>query len=204
ARMAWEQARHAPTTHEHDFVSEYVDDLASVIDIDAIRGAHLSLGADPLGGTSLPVWGPIAQRWGLNITVTNPTLDPTFGLMPLDHDGKIRMDCSSPYAMANLLALRDRYPLAFGNDTDADRHGIVTPRAGLLNPNHYLSVAIDFLFQHRPGWQPSAQVGKTLVSSSMIDRVAQDKGRKVAEVPVGFKWFVPGLSDGSLALVGGE
>jgi phosphoglucomutase len=204
ARMAWEEARRAPTTREHDFVSEYVGDLASVIDLDAIRGAKLSLGADPLGGTSLAVWGPIAERWGLDITVTNPTLDPTFGFMPLDHDGKIRMDCSSPYAMANLLALRDRYDLAFGNDTDADRHGIVTPRAGLLNPNHFLSVAIDFLFQHRPGWQPSAQVGKTLVSSSMIDRVAQNRGRKVAEVPVGFKWFVPGLSDGSLGFGGEE
>jgi phosphoglucomutase len=204
ARMAWEQARRASTTHEHDYVREYVDDLASVIDVDAIRGARLSVGADPLGGTSLPVWGPISERWGLSITVTNPTIDPTFGFMPLDHDGKIRMDCSSPYAMANLLALRDRYDLAFGNDTDADRHGIVTPKAGLLNPNHFLSVAIAFLFQHRPGWRPSAQVGKTLVSSSMIDRVAKSLGRAVAEVPVGFKWFVPGLSDGTLGFGGEE
>jgi phosphoglucomutase len=203
-RMAWEKARRASTTREHDYVREYVEDLPSVINLDAIRGAHLSLGADPLGGSSLPVWGPIAQRWGLTITVTNPTLDPTFGFMPLDHDGKIRMDCSSPYAMANLLALRDRYDLAFGNDTDADRHGIVTPKAGLLNPNHFLSVAIAFLFQHRPGWQPSAQVGKTLVSSSMIDRVARSIGRAVAEVPVGFKWFVPGLCDGTLGFGGEE
>jgi phosphoglucomutase len=204
ARTAWEQARRAPTTHAHDYVREYVDDLASVINLDAIRGAHLSLGADPLGGASLPVWGPIAQRWGLTITVTNPTVDPTFGFMPLDYDGKIRMDCSSPYAMANLLALRDRYDLAFGTDTDADRHGIVTPKAGLLNPNHFLSVAIAFLFQHRPNWRPSAQVGKTLVSSSMIDRVAQSLGRAVAEVPVGFKWFVPGLCDGTLGFGGEE
>jgi phosphoglucomutase len=203
-RMTWAEARRAPTTREHDFVREYVDDLASVIDLDAIRGAHLSLGADPLGGTSLPVWGAIAERWEINITVTNPTVDPTFGFMPLDHDGKIRMDCSSPYAMANLLALRDRYDLAFGNDTDADRHGIVTPRAGLLNPNHFLSVAIDYLFAHRPGWQATAQVGKTLVSSSMIDRVAKSRGRKVAEVPVGFKWFVSGLSDGTLGFGGEE
>jgi phosphoglucomutase len=203
-RMAWEQARRSSTTHEHDYVREYVEDLTSVIDLDAIRGAHLKLGADPLGGSSLPVWGPIAQRWGLTITVTNPTVDPTFGFMPLDHDGKIRMDCSSPYAMANLLALRDGYDLAFGNDTDADRHGIVTPKAGLLNPNHFLSVAIAFLFQHRPGWKPTAQVGKTLVSSSMIDRVARSLGRAVAEVPVGFKWFVPGLSDGSLGFGGEE
>jgi phosphoglucomutase len=204
ARMAWEKARRAPTTHEHDYVREYVEDLPSVIDLDAIRGAQLSLGADPLGGTSLPVWEAIAQRWGLNITVTNATLDPTFSFMPLDHDGKIRMDCSSSYAMANLLALRDRYDLAFGNDTDADRHGIVTPKAGLLNPNHFLSVAIAFLFQHRPGWQSSARVGKTLVSSSMIDRVARSLGRAVAEVPVGFKWFVPGLSDGTLGFGGEE
>jgi phosphoglucomutase len=204
ARVAWERARRASTTREHDYVREYVDDLAGVIDVEAIRGAHLSIGADPLGGSSLPVWGPLAQRWGLTITVTNPTVDPTFGFMPLDHDGKIRMDCSSPYAMANLLALRDRYDLAFGNDTDADRHGIVTPRGGLLNPNHYLSVAIAYLFQHRPGWKPSARVGKTLVSSSMIDRVARSIGREVAEVPVGFKWFVPGLSDGSLGFGGEE
>jgi phosphoglucomutase len=204
ARMSWERARRAATTKGHDYVREYVEDLASVIDVEAIRGARLSLGADPLGGSSLPVWEPIAERWGLTITVTNPTIDPTFGFMPLDHDGKIRMDCSSPYAMANLLALRDRYDLAFGNDTDADRHGIVTPKAGLLNPNHFLSVAIAFLFQHRPGWRPSAQVGKTLVSSSMIDRVARSLGRTVAEVPVGFKWFVPGLSDGTLGFGGEE
>jgi phosphoglucomutase len=203
-RIAFERARRAPTTREHDYVREYVDDLASVLDLDAIRGAHLSLGADPLGGASLPVWAPIAERWGLTITVTNPTVDPAFAFMPLDHDGKIRMDCSSPKAMANLLALRERYDLAFGNDTDADRHGIVTPRAGLLNPNHYLSVAIAYLFRHRPGWPASARVGKTLVSSSMIDRVAGSLGRAVAEVPVGFKWFVPGLSDGTLGFGGEE
>jgi phosphoglucomutase len=204
ARMTWERARRASTTREHDYVREYVEDLASVIDLDAIRGARLSLGADPLGGASLPIWGPIAERWGLTITITNPTVDPTFGFMPLDLDGKIRMDCSSRYAMANLLALRDRYDLAFGNDTDADRHGIVTPKVGLIDPNHFLSVAIGFLFQHRPGWWPSARVGKTLVSSSMLDRVARSLGRDVAEVPVGFKWFVPGLSDGTLGFGGEE
>jgi phosphoglucomutase len=197
-------ARRAPTTRVHDFVAAYVEDLPNVIDVDAIRGAKLRLGADPLGGSSLDVWRAIAARWELSITVTNPTIDPTFGFMPLDHDGKIRMDCSSPYAMANLLALRGDFDVAFGNDADADRHGIVTPAAGLMNPNHYLAVAIEYLFGHRPGWSAQAAVGKTLVSSSMIDRVVASLGRRLVEVPVGFKWFVPGLSDGSLGFGGEE
>jgi len=193
-----------PSVAEHDYVSAYVEDLANVIDMDAIRGAKLAIGADPLGGSSIAVLKPIAERFGLSIDVTNPTIDPTFGFMPLDHDGKIRMDCSSPYVMTNLVALRDRYDVAFGNDADADRHGIVTRSAGLLNPNHYLAVAIEYLYAHRPSWRADLGVGKTLVSSSMIDRVAQSLGRRLVEVPVGFKWFVPGLSDGSVGFGGEE
>jgi phosphoglucomutase len=181
-----------------------VEDLASVVDLEVIRGAKLSIGADPLGGSNLDYWAPIAERYGLNLQVVNATVDPTFRFMPLDHDGKIRMDCSSPYAMANLVALKDRYDIAFGNDTDSDRHGIVTRSVGLMNPNHYLAVAISYLFRNRPGWRPEAAVGKTLVSSSMIDRVAKDLGRRVIEVPVGFKWFVDGLLDGSLGFGGEE
>ncbi len=191
------------TVREHDYVSAYVDDLDHVVDMGAIAGAKLALGADPLGGTSLDVWRAVSARWNIAIEITNPTIDPTFRFMPLDHDGKIRMDCSSPHAMANLLALRDRFDVAFGNDADADRHGIVTRRAGLMNPNHYLAVAIEHLFRHR-AWRGDVVIGKTLVSSSMIDRVAAAIGRRVVEVPVGFKWFVPGLGDGSLGFGGEE
>jgi phosphoglucomutase len=203
-RVPYERAIRAATTHEHDFVTPYVEDLAGVIDFAPIQGSKLRLGADPLGGSNLDYWDPIAARYGLDITVVNRTLDPTFAFMPLDHDGKIRMDCSSPWAMANLVALRSRYDLAFGNDADSDRHGIVTPDAGLMNPNHYLAVAIDYLFRHRPGWASGVAVGKTLVSSGLIDRVARALGRRVVEVPVGFKWFVDGLLDGTLGFGGEE
>ncbi|HVO19734.1 MAG TPA: phosphoglucomutase (alpha-D-glucose-1,6-bisphosphate-dependent) [Anaeromyxobacter sp.] len=186
-----------------DFVQPYVDDLISTVDLLAARGARLRVGVDPLGGASVHYWGRISERYGIDLTVTNPVVDPTFGFMPLDHDGKIRMDCSSPYAMANLLALKDRFDLAFGNDADADRHGIVTP-AGLMNPNHFLAVCIDYLFRNRPGWSAGAGVGKTLVSSALIDRVATRLGRPLVEVPVGFKWFVPGLLDGSIGFGGEE
>ena len=182
----------------------YVDDLANVVDMDAIAGAKLQIGVDPLGGASIDYWEPIAERYGLELEVVNPVVDPTFSFMTLDRDGKIRMDCSSPYAMAGLIGLKDRFDVAFGNDADSDRHGIVTPSAGLLNPNHYLAVAISYLFAHRPGWRADAAVGKTLVSSSMIDRVARDLGRRLVEVPVGFKWFVDGLVDGSLGFGGEE
>jgi phosphoglucomutase len=181
-----------------------VDDLAAAVDLGAARGANIHVGVDPLGGSNAHLWGAIAERYGLDLTVVNPTIDPTFGFMPLDHDGKIRMDCSSPHAMANLVAMRDRFDLAFGNDADSDRHGIVVPSSGLMNPNHYLAVAIDHLFTHRPGWPPTAGVGKTLVSSALIDRVAARLGRRLVEVPVGFKWFVPGLLDGSLGFGGEE
>ena len=203
-RIPFERALRAESTQERDYVVPYVDDLAQVVDLEAVRAARLHLGADPLGGSNLAFWGPIAEWYGLDITVVNPVIDPTFGFMPLDHDGKIRMDCSSPYAMANLISLKDKYDLAFGNDTDSDRHGIVTPGAGLLNPNHYLSAAIDYLFRNRSGWGASAAVGKTLVSSGLIDRVAKRLGRALREVPVGFKWFVGGLLDGSLGFGGEE
>jgi phosphoglucomutase len=203
ARLSYERAVAASTTRRHDFVTAYVDALGTVLDLEPARGAKLRIGVDPLGGSNIAYWAPIAARYGLNLDVVNTAIDPTFGFMPLDHDGKIRMDCSSPYAMANLLALKDRYDLAFGNDTDSDRHGIVTP-AGLMNPNHYLAVAIDWLFRTRSGWGANVGVGKTLVSSSMIDRVAKALGRRLVEVPVGFKWFVDGLSDGSLGFGGEE
>ncbi len=203
-RMPFERALHAPTTHRHDYVQPYVDDLANVVDLDAIAHARLRIGVDPLGGANVAFWDPIVTRYGLDLTVVNRTVDPTFGFMTVDKDGKIRMDCSSPWAMAGLIALKDRFDVAFGNDADSDRHGIVTPTAGLLNPNHYLAAAISYLFRHRPGWSPSAGVGKTLVSSSMIDRVAADLGRRLVEVPVGFKWFVDGLLDGSLGFGGEE
>ncbi len=203
-RMSFAKALRAGSTHEHDFVAPYVDDLASVIDMEAIAGAGLKIGADPLGGSSVDYWVPIAERYGLSIEVVNSDVDPTFSFMTLDHDGKIRMDCSSPYAMAGLIGMKDRFDIAFGNDADADRHGIVTRSAGLLNPNHFLSVAIFYLFQNRPGWRDDAAVGKTLVSSSMIDRVAQSLGRRLAEVPVGFKWFVDGLLDGTYGFGGEE
>ncbi len=203
-RTPYERARAASHLRVYDFITPYVEDLGNVVEMDVIRGAKLSIGADPLGGSNVDYWKPIAQRYGLNIQVVNETVDPTFRFMPLDHDGKIRMDCSSPFAMANLVSLKDRYDIAFGNDTDSDRHGIVTRSAGLMNPNHYLAVAISYLFRNRPGWKAEAAVGKTLVSSSMIDRVAKDIGRRVVEVPVGFKWFVEGLLDGSLGFGGEE
>ena len=197
-------ASRAATLHEHDFVGPYVEDLGNVVDLETVRAAGPRLAVDPLGGSNVAYWKPIVEEYGLDLTVVNDRVDPTFSFMPLDHDGKIRMDCSSPYAMANLIALKDRYDLAFGNDTDSDRHGIVTPGQGLLNPNHYLAAAIAYLFRNRPGWSPRAAVGKTLVSSSLIDRVARELGRELREVPVGFKWFVDGLLDGSLGFGGEE
>jgi phosphoglucomutase len=204
ARLPHAQALAASHVRRYDFITPYVEDLGNVVDLEVVRGARLSIGADPLGGSNLAYWEPIAARYGLSITVVNRAVDPTFRFMPVDHDGKIRMDCSSPYAMANLVRLKDAYDIAFGNDTDSDRHGIVTRSAGLMNPNHYLAVAIHYLFGHRPGWRPEAAVGKTLVSSSLIDRVARELGRRVVEVPVGFKWFVEGLLDGSLGFGGEE
>jgi phosphoglucomutase len=203
-RLPLARALAAETTREHDYVAPYVADLSNVIDMAAIARAGLSIGVDPMGGASLPYWEPIAERYGLDLRVVNPIVDPTFAFMRVDKDGKIRMDCSSPAAMAGLIGLKDGFGVAFGNDPDADRHGIVTPSAGLLNPNHYLAVAIWYLFQHRPRWRPDAAVGKTLVSSSIIDRVAASLGRPLAEVPVGFKWFVDGLVDGSYGFGGEE
>jgi phosphoglucomutase len=203
-RISFPEAMRAGTTHEVDFVKPYVDDLASVIDMDVLRTAGLKLGVDPLGGAAVHYWQPIADTYGLDITVTNPAVDPTFRFMTLDHDGQIRMDCSSPYAMASLVKLKDRFDLAFGNDPDSDRHGIVTRSFGLLNPNHYLAVAIRYLLTHRPDWSAHAMVGKTLVSSSLIDRVVKSLNRKICEVPVGFKWFAPGLLDGSFCFGGEE
>jgi len=203
-RIPFDKALRAATTHQEDFVLPYVRDLKNVVDIDAIRGAHLKLGVDPLGGAARPYWEPINSIYGLEVTVVNPTLDPTFSFMTVDHDGKIRMDCSSPYAMARLVGLKDQYQVAFANDPDSDRHGIVTPGAGLMNPNHYLAVAIQYLLTHRPQWRQEVAVGKTLVSSSMIDRVVQKLGHQLREVPVGFKWFVSGLVDGSLCFGGEE
>jgi len=194
----------AGTTHEQDYVADFVNDLENVIDMAAIQAAGLNIGVDPLGGASLGYWEPIAERYGLKINVVNPNTDPRFGFMTLDHDGKIRMDCSSPYAMAGLVKLKDSFDIAWGNDPDADRHGIVTPSSGLLNPNHYLAVAIQYLLQHRPQWPAKAVVGKTLVSSSLIDRVVADLKRTLWEVPVGFKWFAPGLFDGSCCFGGEE
>ncbi len=203
-RVPFAKAIQAASTHQEDFVLPYVRDLKNVVDIDAIRGAKLKLGVDPLGGASLPYWEPINSVYGLDIVVVNPIIDPTFSFMTVDHDGKIRMDCSSPYAMARLVGLKDQYQVAFANDTDADRHGIVTPVAGLMNPNHYLAVAIRYLLTHRPQWRDDVAVGKTVVSSSMIDRVVKKLGRALREVPVGFKWFVPGLVDGSYCFGGEE
>ncbi|MEU5908117.1 phosphoglucomutase (alpha-D-glucose-1,6-bisphosphate-dependent) [Micromonospora sp. NPDC047527] len=203
-RITYARARVADTTGEYDFLANYVDDLPAVIDVDAIRDAGIRIGADPLGGASVAYWGEIAERHRLDLTVINPTVDPTWRFMTLDGDGKIRMDCSSPNAMASLIAARADYQISTGNDADADRHGIVTPDAGLMNPNHFLAVAIDHLFRTRADWGPAAAVGKTLVSSSMIDRVAADLGRPLLEVPVGFKWFVPGLLDGAVGFGGEE
>jgi phosphoglucomutase len=194
-----------PTTaREEDFARGYVEDLRNVVDLEVIRGAGLKLGVDPLGGASVHYWEPINALYKLDVTVVNAKVDPTFSFMTVDYDGKIRMDCSSPYAMARLVALKDRFQIAFGNDTDADRHGIVTPGAGLMNPNHYLAAAIDYLLKHRPDWSRTAAIGKTLVSSSMIDRVVEGYERRLWEVPVGFKWFVPGLIDGSVCFGGEE
>ena len=202
-RLPIEQARQAATTHQHDYIGAYVSDLTNVVDMDAIKAARLKLGIDPLGESGIAYWQPIFERYGLDVEIVNPTVDPTFRFMPLDWDGKIRMDCSSPYAMANLIALKDRFDVAFGNDADNDRHGIVT-RSGLMNPNHYLAVSIAYLFANRPGWKSDAGIGKALVSSSLIDRVAAKVKRKLVEVPVGFKWFVSGLLDGSLGFGGEE
>ena len=203
-RIPYEKALHADTTHRHDYLDAYVSDLGNVIDMDAIRGSGISLGVDPLGGAGVHYWQPIAERYRLNLKVVNETVDPTFRFMTVDWDGKIRMDPSSPYAMQSLIRLKDSFEIAFACDTDHDRHGIVTKSVGLLPPNHYLSVMISYLFQHRPGWANGMAVGKTVVSSSMIDRVTARLGRKLYEVPVGFKWFVEGLLDGSLGFVGEE
>ncbi|HWT23830.1 MAG TPA: phosphoglucomutase (alpha-D-glucose-1,6-bisphosphate-dependent) [Solirubrobacteraceae bacterium] len=203
-RLPYDEAAASPTVEGHDYVGAYVGDLGSVIDMDAIRGAGVSLGVDPLGGASAPYWPAIAERHGLDITVVNDALDPTFRFVPLDHDGKIRMDCSSPYAMAGLIDLRDRFDVAVACDPDADRHGIVTRGSGLMNPNHYLAVAIRYLFGGARDWPAGTGVGKTLVSSSLIDLVCDDLGRRMVEVPVGFKWFVDGLLDGSLGFGGEE
>ena len=203
-RIGFEEALRADTTHQEDFVMPYVKDLRSVVDMEAIRGAGLKLAVDPLGGAAVHYWEPVNAIYKLDIAVVNPKVDPSFSFMTVDHDGKIRMDCSSPYAMARLVGLKDRYSVAFANDPDSDRHGIVTPSAGLMNPNHYLAVAIGYLLTHRPHWPAHAAIGKTLVSSSMIDRVVNKLGRRLAEVPVGFKWFVPGLFDGSCCFGGEE
>ena len=204
SRLFYQRALRVGTTHPYDYVTPYVDDLARVIDMEAIAQSGLKIGVDPMGGAGIGYWDPIAEEYGLDLEVVNRRVDPTFSFMTVDHDGKIRMDCSSPYAMAGLIGIKDRFDIAFANDPDYDRHGIVTRSAGLLNPNRYLAVAIWYLFQHRPGWRAEAAVGKTLVSSSMIDRVAAHLGRRLAEVPVGFKWFVDGLLDGSYGFGGEE
>jgi phosphoglucomutase len=203
-RVIYEQALKASTTHQRDYVLDYVRDLVNVVDIEAIKAAGLRIGVDPLGGAAVHYWAPVAEIYGLNLTVVNPSVDPRFAFMTVDHDGKIRMDCSSPYAMASLVRLKDKFDIAFGNDPDADRHGIVTPSSGLLNPNHYLCVAIRYLVTHRKQWKDSLKIGKTLVSSALIDRVGASLKRDVYEVPVGFKWFAPGLFDGTVAFGGEE
>ena len=203
-RVSYEAALKATTTHRHDYITGYVNDLGAVLDMDAIRSSGIEIGADPLGGAGLAYWSRIAERYGLNMRVLHSDADPTFRFMSVDWDGKIRMDCSSPYAMAGLIQLKDKFAVAFACDTDHDRHGIVTRTAGLLNPNHYLAVAIHYLFRQRTGWRPDAAIGKTLVSSSMIDRVAASLGRRLVEVPVGFKWFVDNLVDGSFGFGGEE
>lgn len=203
-RIPFERAISAGTTHEYDYIGPYTEDLANIIDMEAIAKTGLKIGVDPLGGAAIDFWDPIAERFGIDIEVVNRTIDPTFGFMTVDRDGKIRMDCSSPYAMASLIGLKDKFDIAFGNDPDTDRHGIVTKGSGLLSPNHYLAVAVWYLFQNRPNWKPEAAVGKTLVSSSMMDRVAAHLKRKLSEVPVGFKWFVDGLIDGSYGFAGEE
>ncbi|MCI0568911.1 MAG: phosphoglucomutase (alpha-D-glucose-1,6-bisphosphate-dependent) [Acidobacteria bacterium] len=203
-RMLYEKASRSPCVHQEDYVGSYVTALQEVLDMEAIRSSGLRLGVDPLGGSALDYWGAIARRFDLDVTVVNPSVDPTFAFMSVDHDGKIRMDCSSPCAMAGLVRLKDDFDVAFGNDPDADRHGIVTRTSGLMNPNHFLATAIAYLLEHRPGWQESAVVGKTLVSSGLIDRVVAQAGRRLYEVPVGFKWFAPRLFDGSCCFGGEE
>jgi phosphoglucomutase len=203
-RIPYEQASIASTTHRYDYLQTYIADLANVVDMSLVRDAQLKLGADPLGGAGIAYWGAIAERYGLDLTVMHDAADPMFAFMTVDWDGKIRMDCSSPHAMASLISLKDRFDIAWANDPDHDRHGIVTRSAGLMNPNHYLSVAIDYLFRHRPRWQANAAIGKTVVSSSMIDRVANHLGRQLIETPVGFKWFVNGLVNGTLGFGGEE
>lgn len=204
ARIPYERASHAPSTHRHDYIGSYVSDLSSVVNMEAIRSAGVKIGVDPLGGAGVHYWGPIIERYGISIKVVNDAVDPTFRFMTVDWDGKIRMDCSSPYAMVPIVEMKDRFDVAFANDTDYDRHGIVTPAAGLMNPNHYLAVAIWYLFKHRNGWPKAAAVGKTVVSSNIIDRVTGGLGRRLIEVPVGFKWFVDGLIDGSVGFGGEE
>jgi len=203
-RLPFEKALNAETTHAIDLITPYVEDLENVVDLQAIAASGIHIGVDPLGGSGLAYWEPMAERYHLNLEVVNKRIDPTFSFMPLDHDGKIRMDCSSPYAMANLVAMKDKFDIAFGNDVDYDRHGIVTRSMGLMDPNHYLAVAIFYIFQHRTEWLTTTQVGKTLVSSVLIDKVAQKIGRQLYEVPVGFKWFVPGLLAGTLGFGGEE
>jgi phosphoglucomutase len=203
-RMPYERALRSANVHRYDFITPYVADLGNVVDMEAIRASGVSIGIDPLGGAAVGYWQPVIARYGINATVVNDIVDPSFAFMTADWDGKIRMDCSSPYAMAPMIKQRDRFDVAFANDTDADRHGIVTRAAGLMNPNHYLAVAISYLFRHRPEWAETAGIGKTIVSSSIIDRVVSKLGRKLVEVPVGFKWFVTGLADGSLGFGGEE
>ena len=202
--MPYDAALAAPTTREVDYVPDYVDDLANVVDLAAIRDAKIRIGVDPLGGAAVGYWRPIAEKYGLDITVVNDKIDPTFSFMSIDHDGKIRMDCSSPWAMRKLVALKDKFAIAFANDPDSDRHGIVTPTLGLMNPNHYLAVVVDYLIKNRPTWSANLGIGKTLVSSAIIDRVVSAAGRKLIEVPVGFKWFVPGLFNGEICFGGEE
>jgi len=203
-RIPYSRALASATIHRHDYIAPYVADLASAVDLKAVAEAKVRIGVDPMGGSNIDYWDPIAARYGLDLEVVNRIVDPTFGFMTVDKDGKIRMDCSSPWAMASLIRLKDDFAIAFGNDADSDRHGIVTPTAGLMNPNHYLAVAISHLFAHRPAWQSTVGIGKTLVSSSMIDRVASELGRPLVEVPVGFKWFVPGLLAGTIGFGGEE
>jgi phosphoglucomutase len=203
-RMPFDQALKSGYVREYDYIGPYVDDLAAVVDLEAIKRAGVRIGVDPLGGAAVDFWEPVAGRYGLDLTVVNSVVDPTFSFMTVDRDGRIRMDCSSPFAMESLVALRGRFDIAFANDTDADRHGIVTPGGGLMNPNHYLAASVWYLFRNRPGWRSGAAIGKTLVTTSMIDRLAADMGRRVCEVPVGFKWFVGGLLSGDFGFGGEE